>query len=87
MLFVFEIFAFLAGNDVTNFVPKFGFANMGYLMLLFERTFHKDLKTEKKSEISLSTQKIPSLEILIFRHFVAKNSKNSHFKTSYLLIG
>ena len=22
---------------------KFGFANMGYLMLLFERTFHKDL--------------------------------------------
>ena len=30
------------------FVPKFGFADMGYLMLLFERTFHKDLKTEKK---------------------------------------
>ena len=56
-------------------------------MLLFERTFHKDLKTEKKSEISLSTQKISSLEILIFRHFVTKNSKNSHFKTSYLLIG
>ena len=46
-----------------NFVPKFGFANMGYLMLPFERTFHKGLKTEKKSEISLSTQKISSLEI------------------------
>ena len=43
-----------------NCVPKFGFANMGYLMLTFERTFHKDLK---KSEISLSTQKISSLEI------------------------
>ena len=38
-------------------MPKFGFANMGYLMLLFERTFHKDLKSEKKkSERSLSTQ-------------------------------
>ena len=24
------------------------FANMGYLMLLSERTFHKDLKTKKK---------------------------------------
>ena len=46
-------------NDITNFVPKFGFANMGYLKILFERTFLKDLKTEKKkSEISLSTQKI-----------------------------
>ena len=31
-----------------NLVPKFGFANMGYLMLIFERTFYKDLKTEKK---------------------------------------
>ena len=29
-------------------MPKFGFVNMGYLMLPFERTFHKDLKTEKK---------------------------------------
>ena len=46
-----------------NLVPKFGFANMGYLMLLFERTFHKDLKTAKSSERSLSTQKISSLEI------------------------
>ena len=45
------------------FLPKFGFAIMGYLMLPFERTFHKDLKTKKKSEISLSTQKISSLEI------------------------
>ena len=35
-------------NDVMNCVPKFAFANMGYLMLSFERTFHKDLKTEKK---------------------------------------
>ena len=30
-----------------NLVPNFGCANMGYLMLLFERTFHKYLKTEK----------------------------------------
>ena len=66
MFFGFSDFLhFWRENDVTNFVPKFGFANMGYLMLLFERTFHKDLKTEKKSEISLSTQKISSLEFLI----------------------
>ena len=39
-------------------MPKFGFANMGYLMLPFERTFHKGLKTEKSFEISLSNQKI-----------------------------
>ena len=31
-----------------NKAPNFGFANMGYLMSLFERTFHKDLKIEKK---------------------------------------
>ena len=31
--------------------------------------------------------KISSLEMWIFRHFVTKNSKNSLFKTSYLLIG
>ena len=31
---------------------------MGYLMLLIERTFYKDLKTEESSEISLSTQKM-----------------------------
>ena len=34
------------------------FANMGYLMLLSERTFHKDLKTEKSFKICLSNQKI-----------------------------
>ena len=37
-------------------MPKFGFADMGYLMLVFERTFQKDLKTEKKFEIYLSNQ-------------------------------
>ena len=31
-----------------NLAPNFGFANMGYLLLLFERTFYKDLKIEKK---------------------------------------
>ena len=43
---------------MTSCVPKFGFANMGYLMLSFERTFHKDLKTEQSFEICLSNQKI-----------------------------
>ena len=32
-------------NDVMNLAPNFSFANMRYLMLLFERIFHKDLKT------------------------------------------
>ena len=63
MFFVFEIFAFWRENDVTNCVPKFGFANMGYLMIPFEGTCHKDFKTEKKSGISLSTQKISRLEM------------------------
>ena len=59
MFFCFGNFSkFSRENDVMNFVSKFGFANMGYLMLVVERTFHKDLKTEKSSEISLSTQKI-----------------------------
>ena len=48
MFFVFEILAFLAGKCRTNLAPNFSFANMGYLMLLFERYFQKDLKTEKK---------------------------------------
>ena len=56
--FLFTFLHFWRENDVTNFVPKFGFANMGYLMLLFQRTFHKDLKTEKSFEICLSNQKI-----------------------------
>ena len=37
--------------------------NLGYLILPFERTCHKDFKTEKKSETSLSTQKISRLEM------------------------
>ena len=31
---------------------------LALLMLLFERSFHKDLKTEKCSKICLSNQKI-----------------------------
>ena len=41
-----------------NLAPSFGFANIGYLTLLFERTFHKDLKTKKRFEVCLSYQKI-----------------------------
>ena len=33
-------------------------ALLTYLMLPFERTFHKDLKTEKRFEMCLSNQKI-----------------------------
>ena len=49
----FEILAFLARNDVKNLAPNFSFANMGYLMLLFQRSCHKDLKTEKSFELCL----------------------------------
>ena len=48
-LYGFSLLHFWRENDIKNCVPKFGFANMGYLMLPFERTFHKDLKTEKKN--------------------------------------
>ena len=58
MFFFLDFGIFRGGNDVTNLAPNFGFFNMGYLMVLFERTLHKDLKTEKKIEIGLSTQKI-----------------------------
>ena len=63
MFFILKILAFFfgGGDDVTNLEPNFGFANMGYLIILFERTFPKDvkdLKTEKSFEICLSNQKI-----------------------------
>ena len=38
-----------------NLAPNFGFGNMGYLMALSERTFHKDLKSEKKKLIRNSS--------------------------------
>ena len=45
-VFIFKNLGFFTWqNDVTNLAPNFGFANMGHLMLLFERNFHKDLKT------------------------------------------
>ena len=54
----FEILAFLARNDVKNLAPNFSFANMGYLMLLFERSFHKGLKTGKKLDMSIQSKDI-----------------------------
>ena len=65
----FEILAFLARNDVKNLAPNFSFANMGYLMLLFERSFHKDLKTRKSFKICLSNQKIFCFKNLNFPPF------------------
>ena len=38
-LLLLRFLHFWQENDVTNFVPKFGFANMGYLMSPFERAF------------------------------------------------
>ena len=40
----------------SRIVPKFGFANMRYLRLPFERTFHKDLKTEKSFQMSIQSK-------------------------------
>ena len=58
MFLFLRVYHFWRENDVTNFVRKFGLAYMGYVMLLFERTLHKDLKTEKSFEICLPNQKI-----------------------------
>ena len=68
MFFLLIILHFWRENDVTNFVPKFGFTNMGYLMLLFEKTFHKDLKTEKSFEICdpIKRHDILKCELLLF---------------------
>ena len=49
-----------------NLAPNFGFANMGYLKLLFERTFPTDLKTEKRFEICLTNQNILKFEFCYF---------------------
>ena len=78
MFFVFDIFAFLAGKW-RHELPKFGFANMGYLMLPFERTFHKDLKTEKSFEICLFNQKIWRFKMWVFAFFSNKMVENSNF--------
>ena len=47
MFFVFQILAFLQENDVTKFPPNFVFSIMGYLMMVSERSHHRDVKSEK----------------------------------------
>ena len=47
MFFVFQILAFLRENDVTKFPPNFVFSIMGYLMMVSERSHHRDVKSEK----------------------------------------
>ena len=47
MFFVFQILAFLQENDVTKFPPNFVFSIMGYLMMVSERSQHRDVKSEK----------------------------------------
>ena len=49
---------------------------MGYLMMVSERSHHKDVKGEKIFQIYLSIQKIQRFESSVFRHFVTKNSTN-----------
>ena len=51
-----------------NLVPNFGFANMGYLMLLFQRTFFEDLKTKRvlKYVSPIKRYKILKFEFLLF---------------------
>ena len=44
-------------NEVTKFLPNFVFSIIGYLMMVSERTHHKDVKSENFFEICLSTQK------------------------------
>ena len=58
MFLVFQILAFWWEIDVTKFQPNFVSSIIGYLMMVSERTHHKDVKSEKNFRIRLSTQKI-----------------------------
>ena len=51
---------------------------MEYLALPFERTFHKDLKTEKSFEVCLSNQKIWGFKKWVFAIFSNKMAENSY---------
>ena len=42
----FRFWHFWRKNDVTNFPPNFAFSIIGYLMMVSERTHHKDVKSE-----------------------------------------
>ena len=53
----FRFWHFWPENDVTKFPPNFVFSIIGYLMMVSERTHHKDVKSEK-IKICLSPQKI-----------------------------
>ena len=74
MFLVFQILAFWQEIDVTKFPPSFVLSIIGYLMMVSERTHHKDVKSERIVQICLSTQKIERFECSIFHHFVTKNS-------------
>ena len=54
----FRFWHFWRENDVRKFSPNFVFIILGYLMIISERTHHKDVKSEKNFEICLATQKI-----------------------------
>ena len=47
MFLVFQILAFWWEIDVTKFQPNFVSSIIGYLMMVSERTHHKDVKSEK----------------------------------------
>ena len=74
-------------NDVTNCVPKFRFANMGYLMLPFERNCHKDLKTEKNLKYLYALKRYQVQKCEFSAILLLKIAQTHFFKTSYLLIG
>ena len=44
----FRFWHFWRENDVRKFSPNFVFIILGYLMIISERTHHKDVKSEKK---------------------------------------
>ena len=44
---MFVVFQILRENDVTKFPPNFVFSIMGYLMMVSERSHHRDVKSEK----------------------------------------
>ena len=73
MFLVFQILAFWREVDVTKFPPNFVFSIIGYLMMVSERTHHKDVKSEKFSNTPIHSKDIAFWKFN-FPPFVTKNS-------------
>ena len=58
MFYIFRLLHFWWENDVSKLAPKLFISIMGYLMIVSERTSHKELKPENIFEIGRPNEKI-----------------------------